>query len=801
MKARIRLLLVSALALAVAIPGFGHVEDFYDSVHFHSGQPDFGTPPRPSVLRGEYDDRPLSAGVGMGNARRRLEPYEQYAVNEQKRRMYRTRLLAAAERLQNAGQWRRCAGVLEAVGREYGWRGSLHDRLEVLRRYLAVRSHNRALVHALQRYLRGMAQYEAGKPTDPEKTLGLVANDPGAGFLREHAVYQIASLAYERRAWQEAIGKFRWFVDSFAHSPKREPALIMLARCAILPKKPEQRNLTAGMQAVKELLSEFPHTRFRNKAIGLMGRVHFLNGRYGDAAHCYLTIDDLGSAEDVRKALPRGQDGSLRLRMEAAYLLRLSRAKDYYAYSDAVEEVNRLRKLFTPVDAYRFSQMLLRRPDLISPYLYFRLYHTDLEKKDLANLGTLAVKLIHRFPETRLAPEVRIRLAEVFYQQRKYGRALEWSNKALGYGEARDAKVDAEGRGLFVRGATLQKLGRVRPAIADFQAILAGFPNSPLRRGAREELAILYESAGALGNALDQYFTLDYFADVAFLLDCRMSIPQIETWLRTHPENTRCALDRGWKWEQKANLTVKYGRRDLVTFSLGMRYLRRERWREAARTLRSVPRAIYAEFRRGRRNWADKPSPDPLTAIRQMSRLQRAVVVARTPNARAAALYRYATYYYTHGTLLLYNPALWGGDRMMMFDFWWNPRHATHEDDLASLSHHYEHDVYARALALCKLIAERYAHTPTAPRALYRAACSSKHLAGFNAWWREEDARVGLIRQSARLMKRLARLYPRDPLAHSARKFAAVFGQDLRDALKERRMYPPWPQIRRKRGA
>src|SRR5260370_20396851 len=102
-----------------------------------------------------------------------------------------------------------------------------------------------------------------------------------------------------------------------------------------------------------------------------------------------------------------------------------------------------------------------------------------------------------------------------------------------------------------------------------------------------------------------------------------------------------------------------------------------------------------------------------------MRALQRAAGSARNSNARAAALYKYASYYYTHGTLLLYNPALWGGERMMDFDFYWNERHATKEDDDASWEHHYEHDVYARALKLCRQIAERYPNSTTAPKALY----------------------------------------------------------------------------------
>jgi len=37
-----------------------------------------------------------------------------------------------------------------------------------------------------------------------------------------------------------------------------------------------------------------------------------------------------------------------------------------------------------------------------------------MKPKDLTNLGALAAKMIHRYPETQLPSGVRVRLAEVF---------------------------------------------------------------------------------------------------------------------------------------------------------------------------------------------------------------------------------------------------------------------------------------------------------------------------------------------------------------------------------------------------
>src|SRR5205814_1529317 len=152
--------------------------------------------------------------------------------------------------------------------------------------------------------------------------------------------------------------------------------------------------------------------------------------------------------------------------------------------------------------------------------------------------------------------------------------------------------------------------------------------------------------------------------------------------------------------------------RHLLAYSLGIRLLRQDRWDEAAAWLRTVPRATYVSFNRGRRNWDGNPPPDPLYAAWQLGGLQRAVSRARTDNDRAAALYRYASFYYHHGTLLLYNPVLWQHEREYGFQFWWNKRHATDKDDKALWTHMYEHEVYARALALCLKIADRYPRSP-----------------------------------------------------------------------------------------
>ncbi|HEX5322382.1 MAG TPA: hypothetical protein VFW40_01250, partial [Capsulimonadaceae bacterium] len=141
-------------------------------------------------------------------------------------------------------------------------------------------------------------------------------------------------------------------------------------------------------------------------------------------------------------------------------------------------------------------------------------------------------------------------------------------------------------------------------------------------------------------------------------------------------------------------------------------------------------------------------------------------------------------YYYHHGTLLLYNNALWKGSRALVFSFWWNSREATPRDDNMARRHMYQHDIYARTLTLCLQIAHEYPRSPTAPAALYRAGCAARKLANMNDWWRREDDHRHFWKQSVSLMKEVARRYPHSRLVPDARKYALVFSEELADPYR-----------------
>src|SRR5579872_6647577 len=137
-----------------------HIGDQFDSVHFHSGNPDFGTVPRRGCVHGELDDRELHHAYGMGGGRDdgvelTAEGYEKALDAREK---MRENLLQSAEAYRKAGEWARALRTYEWATRRFRPRGSVRDRIEVLRRVVSMPAPlPPAFVGALRLYLDGMA--------------------------------------------------------------------------------------------------------------------------------------------------------------------------------------------------------------------------------------------------------------------------------------------------------------------------------------------------------------------------------------------------------------------------------------------------------------------------------------------------------------------------------------------------------------------------------------------------------------------------------------------------------------------
>lgn len=770
------LVLPACLAIGLSAPSVSsaHIGSQFNSVHFHSGGGvDFGRVPRRARTLGTSDDRHID-GYGEEPRRIGIELEDKEALEPQ-REANRLRLLRDADTKLRLGQWSNARTMYREAIRRFGPTGAVRDRIELMDRLLL--EHNppaeRKQLVAAYADVVPVASEESRFARDYGAVLGKIAADPKAGFLAEHALYQWASFSYARTDYGQAVSIYRQQLNRFPHSAKTEAGLIMLARSALLPANPAEQHVAAGIQALESLDRRFPRSRFHRAAIGLWGRALFLHRKYRRALDRYYAIDDMYSVEIVRRAMPASSvPADLPARLLAGYLRRLASANSLHDYSVTLHDIDRVRSEFGPKDARIFSRLVRTDLTLPGPYFYYRLYHTETKPKEITHLAGLARKIVDAHPHVRLPALVLVRFGEIDYFRKRYRQAAAWCDRAI---RADQDTTEATPRAMFVRGASMGKMHNFARGIADFETLLRKYPASPLRRGAHEEAAVLYEAAGDLAKALDHYFDLGYQADIAFFLDGRMSVAEVESYLKTRAErryNDEAFYDY---YSRRSRMEPSLSTHQLITYSLGVRYMRTAQWDRAAHLLRQLPVAVYNRYSRGRREWEGKPSPDPLTAVRQMSRLHSAISLARTPDEKAAAMYKCASYYYGHGTLLFYSPPLWNNEREIHFEEYWNAEHATRKDRIELVRYMREHETYGHALRMYEEVARLYPNSPYAPKALYRAACAASRQSRFNNWWRERDKDFGFRVRASRLMGAMARRYPNHPLAAEAKKFEGIF--------------------------
>ena len=743
-----------AVLLCVGVGASACLSGQFDSVHFNSGMPDFGTPPRRGIVafRGELSDRRETTETYEGNVPDTEFSEEKDKQADEKWLKTRAAQLMAGRNAERAGRWIEALRQYQSVAQARGWTGELRDRAQIMTR-MAYSSDllTPGRSEILQAYLVSVPVEDGAGLRESAANLEKIAANPAADWLREYAAYQAASALAAAKENTQAIAAYQAFLKNYPNGVKREDALIMLARTALLSDDAAKRDVPAGEAALNQLAKEFPKSRYRDSVPGLRARILYVQEKYPAAATAYLALHDADSLEMARKKLAGSAQGSLDAPLLEIYLKKLAGAKTWTDYADALTRIDRTRKRMSAQSSREFADRVQKNYDLAAAYIYYRLYHTMNQASDLKSLTRLADTFAARDGGAKLPPLVRVRLAEIYYQRKMYDRALKWADSV-------DA-ANVRDRALFVRGASKQKIGHNDAALADFNALLARCPNSFLRHAARENVAILDESAGLRGAALDNYFALNYQLDIAFLLDVRMTPHEIETYIAAHPKSPQ---------------------KDLLAYSLGIRYLREERWAESEKWLKRVAPAKYAAYSKMREDSSelDTKSPAPLEALRELRGLYQNISDAGSDNERAAALYAYASYYSTHGTLLLYNSALWQGQREGAFQFWQNARQTSPEDAAAIRNHMISHEVYSRSRRICLELARRYPASPVAPAAVYRAAAACRRLAAFNTWWTAENKRHNYWDEATLLMNRVADTYPKSPQAAKARKYAAVFQKE-----------------------
>jgi outer membrane protein assembly factor BamD (BamD/ComL family) len=329
-----------------------------------------------------------------------------------------------------------------------------------------------------------------------------------------------------------------------------------------------------------------------------------------------------------------------------------------------------------------------------------------------------------------------LKVAEANLETGDNRAALQLARRSLRLPLGREHRDEA----LWVKGLAHYRLREFPEAIRTLKTLAHENPNGALCEGARRMLALVFEDTGDLDGALEQYLALDYLPDIAYYTDVLMTPEQLSAFIERHPKLSN--IDEMW-------------------YSLGVRYMRAERWSDARTAFAHVRTATERQV--GDRYWysddSDRSnsshpkqnSPDApphavqdrwvlydLKTVTDLEMLQQDLSDAVGDEARAEAMYQYASYIYEGTTLLFYNPAFWRGERYWLISDL-DERVAYRLPNEAQKLWEYmqDHESPARALKVYMEIVRRFPKTRAARDALFTAAVCDERLSDYNNYWRE----------------------------------------------------------------
>lgn len=730
--------LITALAAA-------HLYEVVNGVHFKGGGAiDFGQPP---ARESEY----LPPGDGMDSEFAPWRPGTVYLLDDTRQESDAAEkqgeiLTAHAHNLELAGKFEQALASYESMDRHrQGDSGFIRERIAVLRA-------------GLQRGdRRGMAAYVGGKASSSAWLRpfymydALLAQQPGS----ERGM-KFASLALQLQSNLSTLP------PRMVDDPWLEPTLMMAARDFLMDtpngksgfEPPAKGDISAGVRVLNHLRTN-RKGRFYSSATGWLARARYLQGDYLGALAIYWQQLKLESGGEARLRVLDSIcmcETALKRRGRAAFadFLVLDFIKDPNRRDFYFNQVAAKLGQFTSSDAKAFWACLKTSPPALSAYLDYRLDRSTVTP-DLLALSASATF------EGPYAGHIYGRLAEAAYRLRRLPAVLAYCEKCL----ATSTKDDDRGLATYLQASVAQRQGQRAQAMAGYEEVLRRYRKSYVAGGARENLALLYEHAGRLGDALDMYYALGYQHDVAYMLDIRMSTDQIEAYLGSHP---------------------RHDSRDVIRYSLGLRYLRQHRFAEATRAFTLVPDGKRKAYLQGS-PWMDEgvtPMRDPLLSTRDLALRYEAAAKAHGSEAKAKALLSIGNYYYNHRDLLLYNARLWHFERSVSIGWSWNDSVATSEDVAALQRHHDEHECLAQAMQVFDELLRMYPTSSSAQRAAYRDACAAWRLANFSPYWRWVADRGNLHERAVNLMH-LASTGADKNLAKTAHKFAGVFLEEAND--------------------
>ena len=710
------------------------------TIHFKGGTVDFGAPPSRYAL---YDTSYEADGMSVW--RPGIEFLASEREDDPRPAPNPTHFFEKAAQFESSGKYK-----LALRAWRWAWTHGVGD--------IAITRERIELLETLSRSPNLQGGRALLRATSAYKPQGRIPSPVSvAPALRPFVMYRLAdskSLSDREKARQ-----FLALANAYPWSPLAEPALIGVPRILLTSDRVgvTVADIETSRVALHDLEGRYPHSRFRADVAGWQGRVDFLTHRYLEAINQYRRQFALSptwrAKSKVLDSVVLCEQAAGNLPAAAATLLELYGSETDVSFK--APYFGLLRNALGHINgkqARAFWDRLRANPKLLAFYLDYRLDMTD-PTPDLLVLSTHGLdNVLH----SRYAGHIMARIAQAAFVLKRTSAAKQYASRSLSKGSSNlDRALDT-----FLLASVAKREGRMQEARSGYESIVSRYPHSYLVGGAQENLAIIYEHEDRFGDALDVYQKLGYQYDVAYLLDIRMSPEEIAAYVEAHPRSKQI---------------------DLLRFSLGIRYLRDDKFRLAATELAKVPIRRREHFRKVLYPGEEKSTdvdpeliPDPLETARDLAHLYRLHRLARSLEAKALTLTRVADYYYDNRNLLLYNPALWHHMREVGIGDYWDTTVATNKDAKVLEAYHWKHECYARTLTLCRKILKEYPHASVRYRVAYRAGCAAERLARMNPYWRWQDSRRDLTGQAINLMS-FAKHSPNKDLAAAARKYSQVF--------------------------
>ena len=632
--------------------------------------------------------------------------------------------------------------------------------------------------------------------TDAMNVLQRLRTNPNAEFIADHVLYRLACLYREFKLSEQCIQTFLQIASRYPSSSLCEPSLIMAARTCILAPDVTPARLQAGAFAANQILQNFPNSRFRKSAFGLLARIKLLNHDASAAFNLYARTDDVESLATTCSLMMDPERNEATITLLAHRLKKLdcdpkpgADHTDLEAYACNIRDIKKAAGSLTPEGITRFRAMLARDPQALSCYLYYRLNYTEAEQKDMPALIALARKGLSQINPIHQGM-IYMRMAEAAYLHRDLEDTLAFSSKAM------NLCPDFRDRALFMHASALVLKQTYERAQAEFLECIHITSDDVLHHNAMEQLAIAAERAHKYALALKQYIALGYETDIAYLLDLLMKGDEITSVLSQH--------DPLWEkisWPMHAIENALHGRfhepdgeaprekgvrlREELRYAAGMAYLREGKFQRAITSLSALAPYVREALDEGRATLGSQACPPALNTAQQLYAFSNKIEHAASAEAKAAAMYQMACYYHNNGCLLLYNASLWNGSRVLEFEIFLHKETLSKSQIARMQDYLNHHEVYLISRRICAEILTKYPHSKVAPDALYRQACATIRVGALADWYSKEFANLAIMptaNEASNLFKKLTILYPHSPLSVPAKKYCRLFSTSIGNA-------------------